>query len=184
MNCKTLGCFLLVILGFKHFLATYFVSCNSHKVVILIQQIKVLPWLNVQYYSTNKWRKWRYSSINLLQLPHFEQLRGMLRSSIASWSFHHLLPALQRFGRCWKSINRQSKWMKGTSHSSIMLLVSIMFGNGNIEIWSQPIQFNSPKKSKCWHRHVAVCVGPKVSASNTSCILNQQVAGYWWQGLP
>lgn len=137
-----------MILGFKHFFAPYFVSCNSHKVVILIQQINVLPWSNVQYdYSTNKWRMWRYSSIHLLQLPHFEQLRGMWRSSIASWSFHHLLPALQRFGRYWKLIKRQSKWRKGTSHSSIILVVSIMFGNGKIEISSPPIQFNSPQKS-------------------------------------
>ena len=44
--------------------------------------------------------------------------------------FHHLLPALQSFGRCWKLIKRQSKWIKGTSYSSIILVVSIMLGNG------------------------------------------------------
>ena len=73
-NCKHSGCFLLVFVGSDNFLAPYVVSSNFQKVVILIQQINgCLPWLNVPYYSFSQMK-----NVNLLQLPHFEQLRGKL----------------------------------------------------------------------------------------------------------
>ena len=66
-NCKHSGCFLLVFVGSENFLAPYVVSSNFQKVVILIQQINgCLPWLNVPYYSTNKWRKWIFCNFHTL----------------------------------------------------------------------------------------------------------------------